>query len=234
MSSNHSILLCAEDTEVYLKLNRILAAEGIGTFLTSDPNEVHKLARTGMPDLILVDCRRRSFPASKVCGDLRQDPCTREVPVIALIDPAAEGNGAGPAEVDLDEAVSERVSLENLVECLRARLRNAPRLRKFADVEMDLDMYQVRRNGRNVRLGPIEYRLLRHFLEKPRQVLSRAELIDAAWTKKVYVGPRTVDVHMGRLRKALNSESERDLIRTVRSVGYALSDQSDKATASGD
>ena len=92
----------------------------------------------------------------------------------------------------------------------------------YADIEMDLDTWRVRRGGRKVHLGPTEFRLLRHFLEHPRRVFSRAQLLDAVWGPDIAVEPRTVDVHIRRLRKALNAPGDPDLIRTVRSAGYAL------------
>ena len=237
MGSNPSILVCAEDTDIYLMLDRVLSAEGVGTLLTSGPDEVRKLARNGVPDLILLDCRRQSFSASEVCGGLRKEPRAQGVPIIALVGQEAEDDDVDRVRAEVDEAVSEQVSPRNLLDCLRSRLRRngtPQKLMTFADVKMDLDMHRVWRNGRNVHLGPIEFRLLRYFLQKPEQVLSRDELISEAWEKKVHVGPRTVDVHMGRLRKALNSGSDKDLIRTVRSVGYALSNTSDKTSASSD
>ena len=120
-----------------------------------------------------------------------------------------------------------------LIECVRAILPgHAPasdaaearaKAVRYADVEMDLITYRVRRDGRDVHLSPIEFKLLKHFLERPEQVITREELHSAAWLDNVHVGPRTVDVHVGRLRKALQSGSKGNLIRTVRSVGYALS-----------
>lgn len=97
----------------------------------------------------------------------------------------------------------------------------------YADIELDPDGYRVRRAGREIHLCPIEFRLLRHLLENPRQVFSRDDLIGAGWRKNVHVGPRTVDVHVGQLRRALGAKSEDDLIRTVRSVGYVLAEPDD-------
>ena len=98
---------------------------------------------------------------------------------------------------------------------------NGPLL-TYADVELDPRGYRVRRGGRDIHLSPIEFRMLRHLLQNPEQVFTRDDLIGAAWQQNVYVGPRTVDVHVGILRRALKTGSESDLIRTVRSVGYAL------------
>ena len=96
----------------------------------------------------------------------------------------------------------------------------------FADVTMDLAAHRVRRNGRDVHLGPTEFRLLRHFMQHPGRVFSREQLLDLVWGHDVYVEPRTVDVHIRRLRKAMNEDEELDLIRTVRSAGYALDTKS--------
>lgn len=108
-----------------------------------------------------------------------------------------------------------------------ARTAGKLTLLTFADIELDPDSYRVRRGGREIHLCPIEFRLLRHLLENPGRVFTRDDLIGAGWRKNVYVGPRTVDVHVGQLRRALGAKSEKDLIRTVRSVGYILAKPGD-------
>ena len=131
-------------------------------------------------------------------------------------------------DIGADDYVPKPFSMSELVARVRALMRRAGgtaasnEVLRYADVEMDLAEHRVRRSGREVRLGPTEFRLLRHFLENPQRVFSRERLLDAVWGRDVYVEPRTVDVHIRRLRKALNDGAQTDLIRTVRSAGYAL------------
>ena len=127
-----------------------------------------------------------------------------------------------------DDYVAKPFSMSELIARVRAVLRRtgpptAPdELLRYADIEMDLAAHRVRRDGDEIHLGPTEFRLLRHFMEHPQRVFSRERLLDAVWGRDVYVEPRTVDVHIRRLRKALNDGARTDLIRTVRSAGYAL------------
>jgi two-component system phosphate regulon response regulator PhoB len=126
-----------------------------------------------------------------------------------------------------DDYITKPFSQAELVARVRALLRRSQpngfgECLTCADLEMDLATHRVRRGAREVRLGPTEYRLLRHFLQRPKRVFSREQILDAVWGRDIYVEPRTVDVHIRRLRKALNAKGERDLIRTVRSAGYAL------------
>jgi two-component system phosphate regulon response regulator PhoB len=158
---------------------------------------------------------------------LKQDPQTKHIPVIALISPGAERDHVRLLKSGVNDSFSRPIVPAKLVEHLRATFGAARPVSKkglvsYADIEMCLGTYRVRRDGQDVHLSPIEFRLLRHLLQNPEQAITRDELAGAAWREGVYVSPRTVDVHMGRLRKALKSDSHNDLIRTVRSIGYAL------------
>jgi two-component system, OmpR family, phosphate regulon response regulator PhoB len=148
---------------------------------------------------------------------------------------AAEGDEAAAPEIiesGADQYLSRPFSPEHLMTSIGAALsagnpdgeRGQRMLLTFVDLELDIASYQVRRSGRMIHLAPTEFRLLRHLMKNPHRVHSRDELQSAAWPRAVHLGPRTIDVHIGRLRAALNEAGGHDLIRTVRSVGYALSD----------
>jgi two-component system, OmpR family, phosphate regulon response regulator PhoB len=149
------------------------------------------------------------------------------VPIIMLTARGEEADKVRGLNSGADDYIAKPFSPTELVARMRAVLRRAnpsltDEMLRFGDVEMDLAAHRVRRSGRDIHLGPTEFRLLRHFMQHPGRVFSREQLLDLVWGHDVYVEPRTVDVHIRRLRKALNEEDETDLIRTVRSAGYAL------------
>jgi len=154
-------------------------------------------------------------------------PATRSLPVIMLTARGEEGDRIRGLDSGADDYVVKPFSPSELVARLRAVIRRAQpsaaaNVLRYADVEMDLTAYRVSRAGRPVHLGPTEFRLLRHFLQHPSRVFSREQLLDRVWGHESEVEMRTVDVHIRRLRKALNDGGGNDLLRTVRSVGYAL------------
>ena len=149
------------------------------------------------------------------------------MPIIILTARGEEADKVRGLDSGADDYITKPFSPAELVARMRAVLRRAqPALAnetlQFDDLEMDLAAHRVRRGPRDVHLGPTEFRLLRYLMQHPGRVFSREQLLDAVWGRDVYVEPRTVDVHIRRLRKALNIEDETDLIRTVRSAGYAL------------
>ena len=226
----------AEDIDLYLLPDHVLEADDFATLLTSDLEETLRLASGRTPDIILLDCRPQSYPATETCNRLKQDPKTKHIPVIALISPGAERNHVRNLKSGVNDSNSRSIVPVKLVEHLRATLGGARPvsnngLVRYADIEMSLGTYRVRRDGQDVHLTPIEFRLLRHLLQNPERAITRDELAGAAWREGIYVSPRTVDVHMGRLRKALKLVSHNDLIRTVRSVGYVLLDEVDEDSA---
>jgi two-component system phosphate regulon response regulator PhoB len=161
---------------------------------------------------------------------LRRAQKTRDIPIIMITARGEESDRVRGLDTGADDYVTKPFSTTELVARVRAVLRrSAPSLSEelltFADVTMDLAAHRVRRGDRDIHLGPTEFRLLRHFMQHPGRVFSREQLLDVVWGHDVYVEPRTVDVHIRRLRKALNDGDEADLIRTVRSAGYALDQQ---------
>src|SRR5690606_37754128 len=154
----------------------------------------------------------------------------REVPIIILTARGEEADKIRGLDSGADDYITKPFSPAELIARIRAVMRRAqPALAsetlEFGDLTMDLAAHRVRRGSRQVHLGPTEFRLLRYLLQHPGRVFSREQLLDAVWGRDVYVEPRTVDVHIRRLRKALNEGDEPDLIRTVRSAGYSLDRQ---------
>jgi two-component system phosphate regulon response regulator PhoB len=162
-----------------------------------------------------------------VCRQIRRAPATRLLPVIMLPARGAEGDRIRGLDSGADDYVVKPFSPSELVARLRAVIRRAQpnaaeNVLRYADVAMDLTAHRVSREDKPIHLGPTEYRLLRHFLEHPGRVFSREQLLDRVWGHDSDVEMRTVDVHIRRLRMALNNAGAADLLRTVRSVGYAL------------
>ena len=229
MSTVPLILISTSDIDFFLLLDHVLHAEGFETLLVSEPTEFDRAVEDHKPNLILQDCKPGMSPAAEMYQRLQQTELGQGIPFLVLIGSDATSEHVLLLNAGVDEIITRPVSPSKLLERIRMLLggsRDQPdnAVVTYADVKMDLKRHQVQRNGKNIHLGPIEYKLLRHLLQNPGQIFTRAALIDAAWPPNVYVVQRTVDVHMGRLRKALKETSNKDLIRTVRSVGYGLAD----------
>ncbi|WP_198028844.1 response regulator transcription factor [Mesorhizobium sp. WSM3626] len=227
------IVICSDDAEFYLILSHVLAVDGFTSALASNVNEMLELATELAVHALLLDCQPDNQMAES-CGRLRQDARTSALPVVALIAPGAESQHIALLKSGIDEAFVRPLAPAKLLDYLRSRLgvdrHSGSRLEtalslNHGDIEMQIDSHHVRCNGREIELGPIEFKLLRHMLENPGKVLSREELIGAAWPNNVHVGPRTVDVHISRLRRSIKLSSHHDVIRTVRLGGYALQDR---------
>ncbi|MFN3400805.1 MAG: phosphate regulon transcriptional regulator PhoB, partial [Ferrovibrio sp.] len=180
-----------------------------------------------MPDLILLDWMLPRLSGLEVCRQLRRDPNARNVPIIMLTARGEEADRVRGLDAGADDYIAKPFSPGELLARIRAVLRRirpalAEEVLTYGGLVMDVATHKVTRNGRDIHLGPTEFRLLRYFLEHPGRVLSRDQLLDAVWGRDIYVEQRTVDVHIRRLRKALNGNGESDVIRTVRSAGYAL------------
>ncbi|MGH6949092.1 MAG: phosphate regulon transcriptional regulator PhoB [Kiloniellales bacterium] len=204
-----------------------LEGEGFRVAEAHDGEEALMLAKEDPPTVILLDWMLPMLSGIEVCRQLRRLPATREVPIIILTARGEEGDKVRGLDSGADDYITKPFSPAELIARIRAVMRRSQpglsqELLTFADLEMDLAGHRVRRNGREVHLGPTEFRLLRHLLEHAGRVFSREQLLDAVWGRDVYVEPRTVDVHIRRLRKAINDGDRPDLIRTVRSAGYAL------------
>ncbi|RHW17437.1 phosphate regulon transcriptional regulatory protein PhoB [Sphingomonas gilva] len=198
---------------------------------TADGEEALLLAREAAPDIVLLDWMVEGLPGIEVCRRLRRAPETANVPIIMLTARGEEEDRVRGLETGADDYVTKPFSPRELVARVGAVLRRvrpalAGEALTYADIEMDTVGHKVRRSGRMVPLGPTEFRLLKHFLEHPGWVFSRDRLLDAVWGHDSDIEARTVDVHIRRLRKAINVGDKPDLIRTVRSAGYALDAES--------
>lgn len=179
------------------------------------------------PDLILLDWMLPNLSGLEICRQLRRNAETQNIPIIMLTARADEPDRIRGLETGADDYICKPFSPKELIARIQAVLR---RLRPalaghelaFEDIKLDSVSHRVTRGGKPIQLGPTEYRLLRHFMENPRRVFSREQLLDSVWGHDVYVEPRTVDVHIRRLRKAINVDDAPDFIRTVRSAGYSL------------
>jgi len=229
-ASQPLVLIVEDETDLVTLLTYNLEREGFRTMAAYDGDEAVLAASEQRPDLILLDWMLPHRSGLDVCRQLRRTQKTRDVPIIMLTARGEEADRVRGLDTGADDYVTKPFSTSELVARVRAVLRrSAPSLAEetlqFADVTMDLAAHRVRRAGRDIHLGPTEFRLLRHFMQHPGRVFSREQLLDVVWGHDVYVEPRTVDVHIRRLRKALNEPSETDIIRTVRSAGYALDTQ---------
>ena len=194
---------------------------------TPDGEEALLLAKEQTPDIVLLDWMVEGLSGIEVCRRLRRMPETQNVPIIMLTARGEEEDRVRGLETGADDYVTKPFSPRELVARVGAVLRRVrPALAgeqlTYADIEMDTVGHKVRRSGEVVPLGPTEFRLLKHFLEHPGRVFSRERLLDAVWSHDPDIDARTVDVHVRRLRQALNGGGRTDLIRTVRSAGYSL------------
>lgn len=221
------ILLVEDDANLVELIRYNLDKEGFDVVTTPDGEEALVLAEEDRPDVVVLDWMIANLSGIEVCRRLRRAPETAGLPIIMLTARAEESDRVRGLETGADDYVTKPFSPRELVARVRALLRRLrPALSggalEYGGIAMDTSAHKVTRDGVAVQLGPTEFRLLRHFLEHPGRVFSREQLLDAVWGRDVYVEQRTVDVHIRRLRKAINGDDLPDLIRTVRSAGYAL------------
>jgi two-component system phosphate regulon response regulator PhoB len=221
------LLLVEDDRALAELLTWHFEREGYAIVGTADGEEALLLAEEQPPDVVILDWMIEGVSGIEVCRRLRRNAATANVPIIMLTARGEEADRIRGLETGADDYVTKPFSPRELMARVTAVLRRVrPALAGgelvAGDIEMDLAAHRVRRGGQTIALGPTEFRLLRHFLEHPGRVFSRARLIDAVWTHDSNIDERTVDVHIRRLRKALNEGGRADPIRTVRSEGYAL------------
>ena len=223
-------ILVAEDEGALVTLLRYnLEREGYRVLEAQDGEEALLVAAEEKPDLVLLDWMLPQLSGIEVCRRLRGRQETRNVPIIMLTARGEETDRIRGLDTGADDYLTKPFSMIELLARLRAVLRRirpslAEDVVRSGDIEMDRAAHRVRRAGKEVHLGPTEYKLLEHLIQHPGRVFSREQLLDAVWGSDVYVEARTVDVHVGRLRKALDIEGVSDPVRTVRSAGYALED----------
>jgi len=222
------LILVVEDDPALAELLRYnLESEGYKTSIVVDGDAVMLAVEELNPDLIILDWMLPNLSGIEVCRRIRRKPEGRALPIIMLTARSEETDRVNGLNSGADDYMVKPFSPSELIARVKAVLRRAKpeqhqETLSYGGITMDLTAHRVTRDGRPVRLGPTEFRLLRVFLEKPGRVFSREQLLDKAWGRDIYVELRTVDVHIRRLRKALNEGGAPDLIRTVRSAGYAL------------
>ena len=221
-------ILVVEDEAPLLTLLRYnLEKQGFRVEEATDGQEALLRVAENKPDLVLLDWMLPSLSGIEVCRQIRRRPATRDLPVIMVTARTEDQDAVRALDIGADDYITKPFAVEALLARIRALLRRSGTVPTkgtltFLDLSMDQDAHRVVRNGRALHLGPTEYRLLEFFLMHPGRVFSREQMLDAVWGRDIHVEPRTVDVHIRRLRKAINAEGEVDIIRTVRSAGYAL------------
>jgi two-component system phosphate regulon response regulator PhoB len=228
MSSDQPTVLLVEDEPAQREvLAYNLEAEGFRVSRAENGEEALMLVDEGAPDLIVLDWMLPNVSGIEVCRQLKTRSDTRGVPIIMLSARSEEVDRVRGLETGADDYVVKPYSVVELMARVRAQLRRSrpstvgERL-EFEDIILDSETHRVTRDGKDLKLGPTEFRLLSTFMEKPGRVWSREQLLDRVWGRDIYVDTRTVDVHIGRLRKALSKHGGGDPLRTVRGAGYAL------------
>jgi two-component system phosphate regulon response regulator PhoB len=221
------VLIVEDEAPLVTMLRYNLEREGFAVDAAGDGEEALMRIAERRPDAVLLDWMLPLVSGLEVCRQIRRAPATRSLPVIMLTARGAEGDRIRGLDSGADDYVVKPFSPSELVARLRAVIRRAQpnadgNLLRYADIAMDLAAHRVSRAQKPVHLGPTEFRLLRHFLHNPGRVFSREQLLDRVWGNDSEIEMRTVDVHIRRLRVALNAGGADDLLRTVRSVGYAL------------
>ena len=226
--SARPVILVVEDEIPLLTLLRYnLEKHGFRVDEAGDGQEALLRVAEAKPDLVLLDWMLPALSGLEVCRQLRRRPATRDLPIIMVTARTEDQDAVRALDIGADDYISKPFAMDALLARIRALLRRSGSLAAkgtlaWRDLTMDQDAHRVSRNGRPLHLGPTEYRLLEFFLQHPGRVFSREQMLDAVWGRDIHVEPRTVDVHIRRLRKAINGPGEMDVIRTVRSAGYAL------------
>ncbi|MGC2200990.1 MAG: phosphate regulon transcriptional regulator PhoB [Stellaceae bacterium] len=221
------VLIVEDEAPLVTLLRYNLEKEGFLVCEAADGEDALVQIAERKPDLVLLDWMLPLVSGIEVCRRIRRSPETRSLPVVILTARGEETDRVRGLDNGADDYVVKPFSPGELVARLRAVMRRAQpgsleEVLRFGDVELDTAAHRVSRAGHAVHLGPTEFRLLRYLMAHPGRVFSREQLLDAVWGHDVYVEARTVDVHIRRLRKALNANGGADVVRTVRSAGYAL------------
>ncbi|MGI9370344.1 MAG: phosphate regulon transcriptional regulator PhoB [Ruegeria sp.] len=228
MSADQPTVLLVEDEVAQREvLAYNLEAEGFKVSKASNGDEALLLVDEYSPDIIVLDWMMPNLSGIEVCRRLKSRPETRTIPIIMLSARTEEVDKVRGLETGADDYVEKPYSIVELMARVRSQLRRVRpatvglRL-EFDDIVLDSETHKVSRGNKPLKLGPTEFRLLSTFMEKPGRVWSREQLLDRVWGRDIYVDTRTVDVHIGRLRKALTQHGGQDPVRTVRGAGYAL------------
>ena len=229
---NETILVVDDEPRIVKLARDYLEKDGFRVITAGDGPSALDTARRQRPDLVVLDLMLPGMDGWEVCRALRRET---DIPIIMLTARTEESDQVAGLELGADEYVTKPFSPRTLVARVRALLRRANPERvasvlNIGDIELDRDKKRVSRSGKAIDLGPTEYRLLEFLMERPGRVFSREQLLDGVWGSDIYIDERTVDVHVGRLRKAINRGQSADPIRTVRGAGYALDDRFGRAS----
>ncbi len=227
---NAKVLIVEDEELLALVLQYNLEAEGYRVALSRRGDEAEVAISEDPPDLIILDWMLPGLSGIELCRRLRSGKTARSIPILILTARGEEQDRIRGLTVGADDYVVKPFSVPELLARVRAILRRASPARiaqtlEVEDLTLDREAYRVVRAGREVRLGPTEFKLLEFLMESPGRVFTRTQLLDGVWGRDVYVDERTVDVHIGRLRKAINRGKEKDPIRTVRGAGYAFGEK---------
>jgi two-component system phosphate regulon response regulator PhoB len=222
------ILIGSVDADFFLLLSHILEVEGYQTRMAKGVEEISHLVDDHNVRAVLLDCRPDPFPAVEACARIKGNHRTASVPVLAIIGAGAEGQYVDMQRAGAEECFVRPFAPIKLLEHLHKRASNRILLASlsgqisYAGIEIDFEHHEVRRDGRNIHLGPLEFNLLSCLMRRPSEICRREDLIRASWPGRHHVEERTLNVHMARLRKSLGQGGQPDPIRTVRGVGYSL------------
>jgi two-component system, OmpR family, phosphate regulon response regulator PhoB len=221
------ILIVEDEAALSLLLSYNLEAEGFTVERVERGDEAEVRLSETIPDIVILDWMLPGVSGLEICRRIRARAATRTLPVIMLTARGEESERVRGLSIGADDYVVKPFSVPELMARVHALLRRARPDRvtgvlSAGDLDLDRQNWRVRRAGREVHMGPTEFRLLEHLMAKPGRVFSRAQLLDSVWGLSAEIDERTVDVHIGRLRKALSAETEPDPIRTVRGAGYAF------------
>ena len=221
------LILVEDDPALAELLEFRFAKEGYEVRVTADGDEALLMASEDLPDLIILDWMIEGTSGIEVCRRLRRDKSTAHVPIIMLTAREAEDDRVRGLDTGADDYLTKPFSPRELLARVAAVMRRIrPALAgesiEVGDITLDPVAHKVTRRGRTLQLGPTEYRLLKFFMESPGRVFSRGQLLDGVWGTESEIELRTVDVHIRRLRKAIEIEGAKDPVRTVRSAGYSL------------
>jgi len=221
------VLVMEDEDALATLLSYNLEKEGYRVVVAADGEEGMLQIEERLPDLVLLDWMLPKLSGIEVCRRIRGKSETRNMPIIMLTARGEESDRIRGLDTGADDYMTKPFSMTELIARIRAVLRRirpglADDRLNHGDIVIDRVAHRVRRSGQEIHLGPTEFRLLDHLMQHPGRVFSREQLLDAVWGSDVYVEARTVDVHVGRLRKALNVEGTVNPIRTVRSAGYSL------------
>lgn len=237
------IVIRSSDADFCLLVRHILEGDGFKTALAASDEQALQQVASRDTDAIILDCQTSISSAISLCESLKLSPGADDLKIVALVRPDVADRYAELLAAGVDEGFVRPLEPRKFLEVLRQLVRSRPTVNGsrppfkgslvHGDICLDLPSRRVWRSGHEIALGPIEFRLLCRLLEEPGRALSRDELIASAWQRRVFVDHRTVNVHIGRLRKALKAAAPCDPIRTIREIGYALAVSSAEATVSG-